>query len=76
MQGLIDVMPSIMVLDRDPDCQDEVLNIDMDENTIIIHALMDVTVAILSSEYPSGTLAFKAGQVLLLPVGVFYAEEE
>jgi len=76
MQGLIDVMPSIMVLDRDPDCQDEVLNIDMDENTIIIHALMDVTVAILSSEYPSGTLAFKAGQVLLLPVGVFYTEEE
>lgn len=61
-------IPTIMVLDRDPDCQDEVLNIQMDEDTIILHALEDVTICLLDGDFPSGTLRFKEGQVLMLPL--------
>ena len=62
------MIPQIMILDRDPDCQDSVLNIEMDDNTIIIQALEDVTVAFLDGQFPSGTLRFKKGQVILLPL--------
>jgi len=57
-----------MILDRDPSCQEDVLNIQFDENTIIIHALEDVTIALLDGEFPSGTLRFKEGQVIMLPL--------
>ena len=62
------MIPRIMILDRDPSCQDEVLNIDLDEDTVIIHALQDVTVAFLDGGFPSGTLRFKEGQVIMLPI--------
>lgn len=61
-------IPTIMVLDRDPDNQDEVMNIQFDETTIILHALEDVTISLLDGEFPSGTLRFKAGQVIMLPL--------
>ena len=61
-------IPTIMVLDREPDNQDEVLNIQFEEDTIIIMALEDVTISLLDGEFPSGTLRFKAGQVLMLPL--------
>lgn len=61
-------IPTIMVLDRDPDNQDEVMNIQFDEETIILHALEDVTISLLDGEFPSGTLRFKAGQVIMLPL--------
>lgn len=66
-------IPTIMVLDREPDNQDEVLNIQFDESTIILHALEDVTISLLDGEFPSGTLRFKKGQVIMLP---FIEEEE
>jgi len=61
-------IPRLMILDRDPSCQEDVLNIQFDENTIIIHALEDVTIALLDGEFPSGTLRFKEGQVIMLPL--------
>jgi len=61
------IIPTIMILDRDPDSQDEVLNIQFDEDTLIIHALMDVTISLLGPGYPTGTLRFKEGQVLMMP---------
>jgi DNA polymerase III sliding clamp (beta) subunit (PCNA family) len=61
-------IPQLMILDRDPQDQAEVLNIQLDENTLILHALEDVTVALLDGEFPSGTLVFKAGQVIMLPL--------
>jgi hypothetical protein len=61
------MIPHIMVLDRDPDSQDEVLNIDVQEGAVLITALMDVTISIASSDFPSGTLRFKEGQTLILP---------
>ena len=65
-------IPTIMILDREPDCQDSVLNIEFDDTTCIIHALEDVVVCFLDTEFPSGTLRFKAGQVIMLP---FIGEE-
>lgn len=56
-----------MVLDKDPDSQDSVLLIDTDQEAVYIQALMDVAVSISSSDFPSGTLRFKEGQVLVLP---------
>jgi len=64
-------IPTIMVLDRDPDSQDEVLNIDYEGDTMILHALMDVTVCIMDPDVPSGTLRFKAGQVIVFPFGAY-----
>ena len=61
-------IPQLMILDRDPQDQAEVLNIQLDENTLILHALEDVTVALLDGDFPSGTLVFKAGQVIMLPL--------
>jgi len=61
-------IPRIMVLDKDASDQSEVLNIQLDEDTLIIHALEDVTIALLDGEFPSGTLVFKAGQVIMLPL--------
>lgn len=60
-------LPKIMILDRDPDYQGTVINIEHEENTIIIHALEDITVSLLDGNFPSGTLRFKAGQVICLP---------
>lgn len=60
-------IPHIMILDRDPDCMDSVLNIEFDDNVCIIHALEDVVVSFLSAEFPSGTMRFKKGQVIMLP---------
>lgn len=70
MQGLINMIPTIMVLDREPDSQDEVLNIDIDGDTLIIHALQDVTISILGDNFPSGTLRFKQNQVVMFPLGL------
>jgi hypothetical protein len=56
-----------MVLDREPDCTDTVLNIDTQEHTLIIHALEDVTISLLDGDFPSGTLRMKAGQVIMFP---------
>ena len=61
-------IPQIMILDRDDSDQSEVLNIQLDMDTLIIHALEDVTVALLDGDFPSGTLRFKAGQVIMLPL--------
>ena len=61
-------IPTIMVLDRDEDNQDEVMNIQFEENSIILHALEDVTISLLDGEFPTGTLRFKAGQVIMLPL--------
>lgn len=61
-------IPQIMILDRDPDCKDSVLNIQMDVDTVIIHALEDVTISLLDGDFPSGTLRFKAGMVIMLPL--------
>ena len=61
-------IPTIMILDREPDCQDSVLNIQFDETSCIIEALEDVTVAFLDTEFPCGTLRFKAGMVIALPL--------
>lgn len=61
-------IPRIMILDRDPDDQSEVLNIVFEENSIIIHALEPVTIALLDGEFPSGTLRFKEGQCIMLPL--------
>ena len=61
-------IPMIMVLDREPDCQDEVLNIEVTDTTLILHALEDVTISLCGAEFPSGTLRFKKGQVLLFPL--------
>ena len=60
-------VPTIMILDREPDCMDSVLNIEFDEDTCIIHALEDVVVSFLSAEFPSGTMRFRAGQVIMMP---------
>lgn len=60
-------IPQIMILDREPDDVSTVLNISHDENTLIIHALEDVTVAFLDGNFPCGTLKFKAGQVIMIP---------
>lgn len=62
------MIPQIMVLDRDKDNQDEVINIEMTEDTIILHALMDVTISLLGSEFPTGTLRFKKGQIIMFPM--------
>lgn len=62
------IIPTIMILDRDPSDQSEVLNIDLEENTLILHALEDVVISILDSNFPSGTLRFKAGQVVCFPL--------
>ena len=61
-------IPTIMVLDRDAEDQSEVLNIQFEENSIILHALEDVTICLLDGEFPSGTLRFKAGQLIMLPL--------
>jgi hypothetical protein len=61
-------IPAIMILDRDPDDPSEVINIEHSENTIIIHALENVVIALLDGDFPSGTLSFKAGQVIALPL--------
>ena len=61
-------IPSIMILDRDPDCQDEVMNIEHAEDTIIIQALQDVTICLLDGDFPSGTLRFRKGMVIMLPL--------
>lgn len=61
-------IPTLMILDREPDCQDEVMNIQQDSNTLILHALEDVTIALLDGNFPSGTLRFKAGQIIMLPL--------
>lgn len=67
-------IPRLMILDRDSNSQDEVLNIQLDENTLIIQALADVTVALLDGDFPSGTLRFKEGQVIMLPLFEVYEE--
>lgn len=72
----VNLIPHIMVLDRDPDDQSEVLNIDMQEGTMIVHALEDVTIAMFGEDFPSGTLCFKAGQVIMFPLGIFTEELE
>ena len=61
-------IPQIMILDRDPSDQSEVLNIQFEENSIILHALEPVTIALLDGEFPSGTLRFKEGQCIMLPL--------
>jgi hypothetical protein len=61
-------IPQIMILDRDPSDQSEVLNIQLEENSLILHALEDVTIALLDGEFPCGTLRFKEGQVIMLPL--------
>ena len=61
-------IPTIMILDREPDCQDSVLNIEFDDQSCIIHALEDVVVSFLDTEFPSGTLRFRKGQVIMLPL--------
>jgi hypothetical protein len=61
-------IPQIMILDRDANDQSEVLNIQLESDTLIVHALEDVTVAFLDGEFPSGTLRFKAGQVIMFPL--------
>jgi len=72
----VELIPRIMVLDREPDDQSEVLNIDMQEGTMILHALVDVTIVILGEDFPSGTLHFKAGQIIMFPLGIFTEELE
>lgn len=67
-------VPTIMVLDRDPDSPDEVMNIEHEMNSIILHALQDVTIALLDGDFPSGTLRFKAGQIIALPYMEVYEE--
>jgi hypothetical protein len=42
--------------------------IQLDEDTVIIHALEEVTISLMSEEFPSGTLRFKKNQVIMLPV--------
>lgn len=42
--------------------------IQLDEDTVIIHALEEVTIALLDGDFPSGTLKFKKNQVIMLPV--------
>ena len=44
------------------------MNIEHAEDTIIIQALQDVTICLLDGDFPSGTLRFKAGQVIMLPL--------
>jgi len=61
-------IPRIMILDRAADSQDEVINIQMSEDTYIIQALQDVTISLLDGDFPSGTLRFKAGQILMFPI--------
>jgi hypothetical protein len=61
-------IPQIMILDRDPEDQSEVLNIQLDSDTLILHALEDVVISLLDGQFPSGTLRFKAGQVIMLPL--------
>lgn len=61
------MIPQIMVIDRPTDSQEEVLNIDLEESTLIITALEDVTFSILGEEYPRGTLSMKKGQVIMFP---------
>jgi len=56
-------IPQIMVLKGNV----EDLNISLDENTVIIHALADITISLCDGEFPSGTLRFKANQVIMLP---------
>ena len=68
-------IPRIMILDREPDCQDDVLNIQFEEGTIIIHALEEVTISLLDGDFPSGTLRFKQDQVIMLPIITFMEEE-
>ena len=67
IMGMLSVLPSIMVLDREPDCTDDVINIDMEDGAILITALEDITISLSSPDFPSGTLRFKAGQTLILP---------
>ena len=64
------IIPTIMVLDREPDCEDDVLNMELDGDTLIIHALEDITISIIGGDYPTGTLRFKAGMVIMLPIGL------
>ena len=61
-------LPTIMILDREPDSQDEVMNIQQESNTLILHALEDVTIALLDGDFPSGTLRFKKNQIIMLPL--------
>lgn len=61
-------IPRLMILDRDASDQSDVLNIQLDTDTLIIHALEDVVVSFLDGDFPSGTLSFKAGQVIMFPL--------
>jgi hypothetical protein len=60
-------MPQIMVVDRPNDSTDTVLNIDLQEDTLILHALEDVTFSMFGEGYPNGTLRMKAGMVIMFP---------
>ena len=71
MMGMIndvDLIPHIMVLDRDPEDQSDVLNIDIQEHTMILSALEDVTISIFGQDFPCGTLRMKEGQAIMFPL--------
>lgn len=72
----IELIPRIMVLDRDPDDQSEVLNIDIQEHTMILSALEDVTISIFGEDFPCGTLRMKEGQVIMFPLFSLLEEME
>ena len=57
------MIPKIMVLKGN--IEDVVVQ--LDEDTVIIHALEEVTIALLDGAFPSGTLKFKKNQIIMLP---------